>query len=68
MMQLVLSFVDEKWVLIITLLANSEPVSITNVPGYATLDACAHAGHDAKSQAKLDGYDVTFVCISGPEK
>jgi hypothetical protein len=57
----------QTWVLIITLLANSRPVSITNVPGYKSYDACTVAGTTAKSQYSLAD-SITFVCIPGPEK
>jgi hypothetical protein len=55
------------WVLIITLLANSRPVSITSVPGYKSLDACSAAGREAKGQYSLAD-SITFVCVPGPEK
>jgi hypothetical protein len=56
------------WVLIITMLADSHPVGITSVPGYSSPDACHDAGEQYKSLEKFEGYDIKFVCISGPSK
>lgn len=56
----------ETWVLIITLLANAHPVGVTSVPGYSSYDVCRNAGGAYQDAQKFEGYDVKFVCISGP--
>ena len=55
------------WVLVIILVANSQPVGITSVPGYASAIACENAGRENLS-AKYERYDIRYYCIHGPEK
>jgi hypothetical protein len=58
----------QTWTLIIILLVNSQPVSITSVPGYTSLVDCGNAGNRLHNEQIKYGRNIDFDCIAGPSK
>ncbi len=58
----------QTWVLVIILLVNSQPVGITSVPGYPSLEACGNAGNKLHSEEIHYGRQIDFDCIAGPSR
>ena len=59
---LLYSYTMSTWILVLFLVVNSQPVGITNVPGYASADECDSAGREAAK------YSAKYFCIPGPTK
>jgi hypothetical protein len=58
----------QTWVLVITLVVNSQAVGITSIPGYTSEGACHSAGVVAQNSEKIDGRAIQFFCLVGPGK
>ena len=58
----------QTWVLVITLVVNSQAVGITSIPGYTSEAACHSAGVVAQNSERTEGRAIQFFCLVGPGK
>ena len=63
----------QTWVLVIVMLANSQPVGVTSVPGYTSVEACLAAGAEFKRKehsvsATPARREADYDCITGPSR
>ena len=56
------------WVLVIMLLANRQPVSISSVSGYPSQLDCTNAGNRLHDEEMGFGRQFDFDCIPGPAR
>jgi hypothetical protein len=58
----------QTWVLVIILLANSKPLSVSSVPGYPSLEDCGNAGNKLHNKEIAYGFNIDLDCIPGPSR
>jgi hypothetical protein len=55
----------QTWVLVITLVVNSQAVGITSIPGDTSEAACHSAGVVAQNSERTEGRAIQFFCLVG---